>query len=262
MNVGFEYKTKKNETPFETFLRYTDEKLKSATCLAKILKQKLREGSSILDIGAGNGEYLELALAKMGGPKNISPTLVEPSDELIRQLRARFENKKSAVYGAKIVPSSLEDFTTEERFDAIIMSHMFQYLPRPTWAVQFKKVLSLLKPRGSLLIVLRGKDDAYDFNMTFKPLLFDESFRALVIDDVLEFVAKNSELKATKYSVASELKIPFEHNMDDTITIIEFYLSKQWGEIPESIQQEALGFIKQRKGVFKQLDGIAVIEKA
>jgi hypothetical protein len=47
---GFEYKKKKGETPFETFLRYTDEKEQSATKLAAIIEQHVGEGSQLLDI--------------------------------------------------------------------------------------------------------------------------------------------------------------------------------------------------------------------
>lgn len=49
--------------------------------------------------------------------------------------------------------------------------------------------------------------------------------------------------------------------MNDAIAIIEFYLNKQWKEVPESIRNEALEFIKDKKGMFKQRDCIAVIEK-
>lgn len=60
---GFEYKNKKHETPFETFLKYTDEKEQSAAELAKILAPRLSKGSKLLDIGTGNGEFLYLALS-------------------------------------------------------------------------------------------------------------------------------------------------------------------------------------------------------
>ena len=66
---GFEYRKKKNETPFETFLRYTDEKEKSAIELANILRDSLQESSKVLDIGTGNGEYLDLALTKITIPE-------------------------------------------------------------------------------------------------------------------------------------------------------------------------------------------------
>ena len=57
--AGFEYRKKRDETPFETFLRYTDEKEKSAIKLAAVLQEGLHEHARILDVGTGNGEYLQ-----------------------------------------------------------------------------------------------------------------------------------------------------------------------------------------------------------
>lgn len=260
-SAGFEYRNKKGETPFETFLRYTDEKEKSAAQLADILQGKLAEGSKILDIGTGNGEYLDLALSKLKDLRNVQLTLVEPSDDLVKQLEARFK-KLIPASNLKVVQSNLEDLASSELFDVILMSHLFYHVPRSLWTEQLAKALSFLKPGGVLLVVLREKDDAYDFKMAFKPILFDKSFKALTIDDVLDALPKNENVKTTKHSVASELKIPAEQNMNDTIAIIEFYLNKQWEEMPKSIQQEALGFIKNRENTFKQLDCIAVVERA
>lgn len=258
--TGFEYKNKNNETPFETFLRYTDEKEKSAVKLAAILKEAIHESSNILDIGTGNGEYLQLALANLSLPKDLALTLVEPSDDLVVQLKQKFGRQLPGI-SIKVIHSDLQNFDSAKRYDVILMSHLFYHVPRATWTDQLTKALSLLKPGGILIVVLRGKDDAYDFKMTFKPLLFDESFKALTIDDVLTVLPKTTDLGIRKQLVKSNLKIPFEKNLDDTIAIIEFYLNKPWEEMPESIRDGALKFIKEKGGVFKQLDCIAVIKK-
>jgi len=259
-STGFEYKNKKNETPFETFLRYTDEKARSAAKLAGILQGKLHDDFKLLDVGAGNGEYLGLALSQLDGANDIGLTLVEPSGDLANQLEARFKGLASTG-DVNAIQSSLEDFATEDSFDVILMSHLFYHLAKSSWTEQLAKMLSYLKPEGTLLVVLREKDDAYDFKMAFKPLLFDASFKALTIDDVLDALPRDTDIKVTKHSVASELKVPFEQNMDDTIAIIEFYLNKQWQDMPAAIQQETLEFIRDRKGVFGQLDCIAAIER-
>lgn len=257
---GFEYTKKKNETPFETFLRYTDEKERSAIKLATILQARLDEGSHILDIGTGNGEYLGLALSKTNIPGGTKLTLVEPSNDLVAQLKGRFD-KQILPTNVRIVNSTLQAFDNSEKFDVILMSHLFYHIPRAIWDEQLTTALSLLKPKGVLIIVLREKDDVYDFKMAFKPLLFDASFKALIIDDVLDNLPKEPALRVVKQSAASELKIPVRENLDDTISIIEFFLNKEWDDVPPSIQQSSLQFIKDRGGIFKQLDGIAVVEQ-
>ena len=259
--VGFEYKKKKSETPFETFLRYTNEKERSAAKLAEILQKILHDHSDILDIGAGNGEYLELALTKMKMAEEVILTLVEPSEDLFEQLRRRLE-QRFPDERLKTVNANLQSFVTDEQFDVILMSHLFYHVPELDRTEQLAKALSLLKPTGVLIIVLCEKDDAYDFKMAFKPQLFGESFQALTINDVLDALPKGNQLQIAKYQAASELKIPFQENLDDTISIIEFYLDKPWSEMPQAIRDGALDFIKEKEGILKQLDGIAVIRRS
>lgn len=258
--VGFEYRNKRKETPFETFLRYTDEKEKSAIKLAAILKENVHEGSHILDIGTGNGEYLQLALSKFNLPENITLTLVEPSDDLVVQLEGRFARQLPDV-NLKVVHSDLQNFDSDKQYDVILMSHLFYHIPRSTWTAQLAKALTLLKSDGLLITVLREKDDAYDFKMSFKPFLFGESFKALTIDDVLAALPKDPATEIRKHLAESELKIPFKESHEDAVSIIEFYLNKRWEEMPESIQQRVLEFIEDKYGVFKQRDCIAVIKK-
>jgi ubiquinone/menaquinone biosynthesis C-methylase UbiE len=258
--IGFEYKNKNGKTPFETFLQYTDQKQKSAAKLAAILKEKLQNGAHVLDIGTGNGEYLDLILSDINIPSEMKLTLVEPSDDLMRQLKIRFEERFPSI-APRFISADLESFNSAEEFDVILMSHLFYHIPRTAWAEQLAKALSLLKQNGVLVIVLREKDDTYEFKSVFKPRLFNASFKALTIDVVLGSLPKKPELRITKYIATSELKIPVKDKFDDAVSIIEFLLNKEWGEIPPHIQQSSMDFIKDKGAVFKQLDGIALIEK-
>ena len=180
---------------------------------------------------------------------------------MFEQLGGRFDQSFTDEH-LTIVNSDLQHFESDERFDVILLSHLFYHIPRAIWQAQLARALSLLKPTGVLIIVLREKDDAYAFKMAFKPQLFDESFTALTVDDVLAAMPGDVQVTITRHTAASELKIPLEENMNDTTSIIEFYLNKQWEDMPEAIQQGALGFIHDKNGIFKQLDGIAAIRKA
>ncbi len=260
-SAGFEYRNKTVETPFETFLRYTDEKEKSSEELAKVLQAQANgAGLHILDIGTGNGEYLALTLSKMQGLSNVKLTLLEPSGDLVKQLKDRF-SKLLPESQVTVTNTNLEAFSTGETFDIVLASHLFYHITKHDWPLQLGKMLALLKPGGKLIIVLREKDDAYDFKMAFKPLLFGEDFKALILDDVLAALPDTDNLHVTRYTAKSTLKIPAESNNDDTVAIIEFYLNKQWQGITKSIQHDALEFINKKDNTFEQLDGIAVIEK-
>lgn len=259
---GFEYRNKKSETPFETFLRYTDEKERSASTLATILEKKLPTAAKILDIGTGNGEYLRLALSKIDQEivKEVTLTLVEPSEDLVKQLKNKFLGILSP-QNLIIEHSSLQNLANDSKFDIILMSHLFYHIPRDSRAAELSKAMSMLKSNGVLIIVLRGKDDAYDFKMAFKPLLLDSPFKALTLDDVLEALPQSTNINIEKYASISQLHIPAETDQEDTISIIEFYLNKEWASIPPEIQQKSLDFIKDKKNTFDQIDGIAVVLK-
>ncbi len=257
--ANFEYRNKKGETPFETFLRYTDEKEISSTHLAAILQDKIG-GASILDIGTGNGEYLGLMLDKVKNSEGCHLILVEPSSDLAMQLEGRFSTILPE-HNIKIVCSDLDNFSSNEKFDIVLASHIFYHIPRPIWSEQLSKMLSFLTPDGLLIIVLREKDDAYAFKMTFKPQLFSKDFKAFTIDDVLDALPSADTLQVTKHPAVSELKIPIAKKLEDTISIVEFYLNKEWQNIPKTIREDALSFIRSKNGTFRQIDGIAVIKR-
>lgn len=253
-SLGFEYNNKASGSPFETFLRYTDEKEKSSEALASILSTV--NASSLLDVGAGDGQYLELTLSKVNPSLGIELTLVEPSRDLIKQLSKRFKH-----HYAMILNSSLDDFSTAEKFDVVLASHLFYHIPKNERQKQLHRLLSFLNPDGLLILVLREQDDAYEFKMSFKPLLFDKNFKALVLDDILTYLSEE-ELSVARYKVESRLEFPYEKSLDDTISIIEFYLNMPWDKIPDHIQKEILSYLKSKKYLFNLIDGIAVIQKS
>ena len=259
---GFEYKNKDHETPFETFLRYTDEKEKSATKLADIFRKVPYKTANILDIGTGNGEFLDMALSHLDGEvlDGMHLTLLEPSDDLAYNLERRFLNSIPST-NINVVNSDIQNFKSNRTFDIILMSHLFYHLPRKSWADFLNKAISMLNDEGVLIIILRDKDDAYDFKMAIMPLLFSDSFKAITIDDVIEALPKEQKLSVKRKYSYSNLQIPLDTSFEDVVSIIEFYLNKQWAEIPAHIQQISLEFIKKKSGIFKQVDGIAIVSR-
>ncbi len=264
--ISFEYRSsKKDETIFETFLRYTDEKEKSAATLGKILSRTLaRQDMTLLDVGSGNGEYLRMALCKVRNMKRVICTLLEPSSALIRQLHwtARRFPRNTVV---KIVKSSFEGFATNSRFDIVLVSHVplvkdnIKILPKV-----YARMFDLLTPDGSLVVVLRGSDDVNEFRTKFKSRLMGRKYRSLTIDDaerVLRRIAKTSSLRLSKFSAQATLRLPYPHNMLDTVSIAEFFLNKSWEEIPDNIRKAVLAHIQRKKGVLRQIDCFLVARR-
>jgi len=260
--VGFEYLDKKGETIFETFLKYTDEKEKSSIVLGKILKRLLnKERMTFLDIGAGNGEYLRLSLKQIKSLKRVKFTLLEPSSNLVKRLRLTAKNfpLNSTV---KVVHSTFENFTTNCQFDVILASHL--PFTRDRLPAVFGKMLKLLRLNGCLIVVERKKDDVHKFRIRFKSQLMGKECQALTIDDVVEVFdefAKDKQLSILMFSVDSELHLPMADNMQDVISIIEFFLNKKWEEFPDNVRETVLDYVRQRKGILHQTDGFALVKK-
>ncbi|MEK7653453.1 MAG: methyltransferase domain-containing protein [Patescibacteria group bacterium] len=263
--IGFEYSNEGGETAFETFLRYSNEKDKSSEVLGRILNRLLvEEGMTVLDIGSGNGEYLRLSLIKAKIPRKTMLTLLEPSKDLAERLIVATKQFPDGSI-AKVIHSTPEDFVTEDRFDVILISHVpLAKNQADKLPAIYRKILGLLKPRGSLIIVLRGKDDIHEFRTVFKSQLMGINYRSMTIDDAVEtlsFLAKSVPLNISMHTAKAELHVPYCDNIRDAISIVEFFLNKRWDEIPNNIREAIMSYIRQKNGVLKHIDCFAVARK-
>ena len=104
------------------------------------VKKYLQEKNpKLLDIGCGTG--WSTAIWQKNG---FSVTGLEPSE-------ARTKLAKEA-YRINVVNRHIEDFTTEEKFDVVILRHLLEHIENPV--AMLKKVSAFLKPRGFLVIVI------------------------------------------------------------------------------------------------------------
>jgi 2-polyprenyl-3-methyl-5-hydroxy-6-metoxy-1,4-benzoquinol methylase len=80
---------------------------------------RLPERPSLLDVGAGQGKVAERLSPHFG-----SLTLLEPNREQIGAL---------ALEGAKIFHITLESYSSPERYDLVLCSHVLYHVPLPAW---------------------------------------------------------------------------------------------------------------------------------
>ncbi|WP_373524582.1 methyltransferase domain-containing protein [Aquiflexum sp.] len=103
----------------------------------------------ILDIGCGAGNYTLKILEKI---PNLNCTLIDLSQPMLDKARERVSN---ATDGEVICsPTDVRDFpVNEESFDIITAGAVLHHLrDESEWEAVFKKLFSLLKPGGVLLI--------------------------------------------------------------------------------------------------------------
>lgn len=258
-----EYRKSGEKTNFEVFLSHTTQKEASAAKLADLLGVAIKPNGKLLDIGAGNGEFLAQTLSQMQGAEDFDVTLVEPSEDLSNQLSERF----SAIVADRrlhVAPGGFDELSEGQvAYDIILASHLFYHFPRRKWEAELRRMLSLLSDDGKLIVILRGKDDVYEFMSTMKPLLFADydPDKTVTMDSLLEFWPQESRSTLAMHAVDATLTVPLEDNPQDAIAIIEFYLRADWDSIPAEIQQKCLDFVRQKGNVLQQKDVIAVAER-
>lgn len=107
------------------------------------------QGGLILDVGAGSGRDAAW-LASLGH----EVVAVEPSSEMRRRAAERHPDPK-----IRWVDDRLPDLSSVHRlglsYDAILLSAVWMHVPPPQRARAFRKLITLLKPGGTLLMSLR-----------------------------------------------------------------------------------------------------------
>lgn len=105
----------------------------------ELIQKYFKDAKTILDIGAGNGGFVSLALSK--GYSVVGIELEKSQIELAKQ-----------VFKVDLIHSSIEDFSKDEKrkFDVINLHHVFEHVQRPTNILEIIK--GLLSSNGIVLI--------------------------------------------------------------------------------------------------------------
>ncbi|MCB9030489.1 MAG: methyltransferase domain-containing protein [Deltaproteobacteria bacterium] len=95
------------------------------------------EAKSILDIGAGTGDFLHLAQKR-----GFEVAGLELSEFGCKRAKEKFSLELACI--------ELDNFESEHKFDVVHLSHVFEHLTDPNTSLQ--KIYSLLKPGGIVII--------------------------------------------------------------------------------------------------------------
>ena len=132
--------------------------------------KKHSKGSSLLDIGVGNGDWL--GQAKAGGVEAMG---MDSNDQLAE-----------AVFQKHDVPMVVQDFMTttlDRTFDIITMSHVLERASQP--ALMIQKALELLEPDGVLWI------STPDFTSPYAVFMQDETAMWRAVQHLQYFSAES-----------------------------------------------------------------------
>ncbi|MET0403513.1 MAG: class I SAM-dependent methyltransferase [Cystobacter sp.] len=139
------------------------------------LLSRLPARPSLLDVGAGPG-----AIARRLAPHFGALTLLEPNKEQL----AAFD-----LPGARLIHSTLEDFTGPGTYDLVLCSHVLYHAPLDQWGAFVDRLLSLVRPGGFCLIVLGGaRGHNYEMHRDFtSTVITSEQLKAVLKQKSLGF---------------------------------------------------------------------------
>lgn len=99
-----------------------------------------------LDVGAGSG-----VVSKRLAPYFSQLTLVEQNPDQIAASRSELSE-----LGATIFDGGFADFSSAEKYDVVICSHVFYHVPRADWGTFIDRLLGFVRPGGVCVVVLVG----------------------------------------------------------------------------------------------------------
>lgn len=117
--------------------------------------KEIPKDGMILDVGAGSGRD-----ARYLASKGLGVVAVEPASG-IRELAKEYTISNPIHWVSDLLPELSEVFKLQTKFDLILLSAVWMHIPPSSRERAFRKLSSLLKPNGKLIISLRfgGCDD-------------------------------------------------------------------------------------------------------
>jgi len=109
---------------------------------------ELKKGLKVLDIGAGPGLFLQALLKEQ---YSVEYSAIEP--DLIQSSMLSQQPSVNCVY------PSINDITTTEKFDLIILSHVLEHVSKPK--VFLSQIFTLLEKSGHLYVEVPNQDYLY-----------------------------------------------------------------------------------------------------
>lgn len=144
------------------------------------LADDIQDGDKILDLGCGNGRFVELFSDpdKYGASKKIDYVGIDISEKLIEIAKQRYPDKNFQVFDGLKIPFN------DQSFDKVFCIAVLHHIPGADLRNKFlKEIWRVLKPDGKLVLsawYLWQKD-------TFWQLLFKFTFKKIIGRSELDF---------------------------------------------------------------------------
>ncbi|MDH4088845.1 MAG: class I SAM-dependent methyltransferase [Cyclobacteriaceae bacterium] len=132
-----DFQARSAETQSLTYVDQLPKEIKfSYNIQLDIIEKKIKKGSSILEIGGGEGIFLDLVKSK-----GYAVDLIEPSISASNRARKR---------GLNVHTNYLSEVKSDNRYSLICMSHVLEHMDDPIGTL--KQLRPLLQPGGFILL--------------------------------------------------------------------------------------------------------------
>lgn len=217
---------KKYAVLFEKYLKLSNEKSALRNCVLSTVHDLYGEKSlDILDIGCGDGS-LSTALAKDG--HNVSAI----------DLRDAFLGD-----GVNFECVGIFDYSTNKKFDLIIMAYFLWELPFEKWDKVFMKCKNMLKNDGKIFVIDVCNEGKFDNVFVEFNLIDDESYQ-----EPIDYWDKYCERKGIKVKRVSFKSSITTNNANELYGALSFFFKEPSMEkIYKERKQEFIKFFENKK---------------
>lgn len=141
---------------------------------------KLKSGDHMLEIGPGWGAWMEYASKR--GVKCSGLTISKESSDFLQR------KSEKLGYDWEIIFSDLLEYTTERKYDVIVIMGVIEHLPN--YHKVLDKFVSLLKPGGYIFLDGSACTKKYELSSYMVKYIYSGNHSFLVLHDFLDKLAK------------------------------------------------------------------------
>lgn len=252
------YSSNRGDSIFEMFLKLSTEKQTDIELLTKALEEHLGERTCFLDVGTGEGSLLAETINKLDVNVALNLHLIEPQNNYSKLLIEKFE-AMTRVNSVRVYPAKFEAFHSDIKFDVILSSHVLYHMSSDERHEHITKLLEYLNKDGLLIVILRKKDEVYEFKQRFRTLIEGKDHTSTTIE-LAEQYFKDKSYSITHYDAEAYTPFPFNSDPEGATQLIEFYLNTLREDIPKKVLNASMQFIHDRGDKLKVADRLLVIK--
>ena len=239
-----------NPQAYKKFLEYGAEKEEETKYLEKAIPSHLKsrldklesEGWNVLDIGCGEGSLTIWLIQYLRSIGPVRCTALDPAANQLQELAEAAE--RIAFQDITCLPLKWEEYRLEQEHDFVICSHAFYYVK--DWETGIQKILDALTEGGKAMISMQAPDNlSYRMGEKFRDRLNPEGRYLLTSASDLSRFLSDQAIPHTVDKGFYPLDLREAKKLSPSgIKLLEFYLADLWEDVPETMREEVVAYIR------------------